>query len=151
MPDIGLAFGSKQLTARQILDLRQSKHGQSFRDWLAQGSSSATAQETLRRYVESVGVPSLLESLPAKLLRFTTTTAWGVLEPISGGVAAGVDSFLLSKWFPGASPRLFMRQAKVVTTNSPVIKAPQQKGRDRNAPCSCGSGKKYKQCCGKLN
>lgn len=151
VPDIGLAFGSKQLTARQILDLRQSKHGQSFRDWLAQGSSSATAQETLRRYVESVGVPSLLESLPAKLLRFTTTTAWGVLEPISGGVAAGVDSFLLSKWFPGASPRLFMRQAKVVTTNSPVIKAPQQKGRDRNAPCSCGSGKKYKQCCGKLN
>ena len=44
-----------------------------------------------------------------------------------------------------------MRQAKVVVTNSPVIKAPHQKGRDRNAPCSCGSGKKYKQCCGKLS
>ncbi|MBY0408819.1 MAG: SEC-C domain-containing protein [Burkholderiaceae bacterium] len=57
---------------------------------------------------------------------------------------------MLSKWFPGNSPRLFMRQAKVVVTNSPVIKAPKQKGRDRNVVCSCGSGKKYKQCCGKL-
>lgn len=151
VPDLGLAFGSKRLNARQILDLRQSKHGQSFRDWLAAGTPSATAQETIRRYFDSVGKPSLLESLPAKLLRFTTTTTWGALEPISGGLAAAADSFLLSKWFPGTSPRLFMRQAKVLATNSPVIRAPQQKGRDRNAPCSCGSGNKYKNCCGKLS
>ena len=151
VPDLGLAFASKQLSARQILDLRQSKHAQSFRDWLAAGSPSSTAQEAVRRYVETVGKPSLVESLPAKLLRFATTTTWGALEPVSGGVVAAADSFLLSKWFPGTSPRLFMRQAKVVATNSPVIKPPQLKGRDRNAPCSCGSGKKYKHCCGKLN
>lgn len=150
VPDLGMAFASKQLSARQILDLRQSKHAQSFRDWLAAGNPVSTAEDTLRRYVESVGRPSLVESLPAKLLRFSTTTTWGALEPVSGGIAAAADSFLLSKWFPGESPRLFMRQAKVVVTNTPVIKAPQQKGRDRNAPCSCGSGKKYKQCCGKL-
>lgn len=151
VPDIGSAFASKQLSARQIIDLRQTKHAQSFRDWLAAGNPSSTAQEILRRYVESVGKPSLMESLPAKLLRFATTTTWGALEPISGGIVAAADTFLLSKWFPGNSPRLFMRQAKVVATNSPVIKAPQQKGRDRNELCSCSSGKKYKQCCGKLN
>jgi hypothetical protein len=27
--------------------------------------------------------------------------------------------------------------------------APQMKGRDRNRPCFCGSGKKFKKCCGK--
>lgn len=27
--------------------------------------------------------------------------------------------------------------------------APQMKGRDRNKPCFCGSGKKFKKCCGK--
>lgn len=151
VPDIGSAFASKQLTARQIIDLRQTKHAQSFRDWLATGNPSSTAQETLRRYVESVGKPSLMESLPVKLLRFATTTTWGALEPISGGIVAVAETFLLSKWFPGNSPRLFMRQAKVVATNSSVIKAPQQKGRDRNELCSCSSGKKYKQCCGKLN
>lgn len=150
VPDLGLAFASKQLSARQIVDLRQSKHAQSFRDWLATGNPSSTAQDTLKRYVESVGKPSLVESLPVKLLRFATTTTWGALEPVSGGLVAAADSFLLSKWFPSRSPRLFMRQAKVVVTNSPVIKAPHQKGRDRNAPCSCESGKKYKQCCGKL-
>lgn len=151
VPDLGLAFASKQLSARQILDLRQSKHAQSFRDWLSTGNPSSTAQETLRRYVETVGKPSLVESLPMKLLRFATTTSWGALEPVSGGVVAAADSFLLSKWFPGRAPRLFMRQAKVVITNSPVIKEPLQKGRDRNISCSCDSGKKYKHCCGKLN
>lgn len=151
VPDLGQAFASKQLSARQIVDLRQSRHAQSFRDWLAAGNPSSTAEDTLRRYVESVGKPSLVESLPVKLLRFATTTTWGALEPVSGGIVAAADSFLLSKWFPGKSPRLFMRQAKVVVTNSPVIKAPYQKGRDRNAPCSCGSGKKYKQCCGELS
>jgi len=151
VPDIGAAFASKQLSARQIIDLRQTKHAQSFRDWLAAGNPSSTAQETLRRYVESVGKPSLMESLPAKLLRFATTTTWGVLEPISGGIVSAAETFLLSKWFPGNSPRLFMRQAKVVAINSPVIKAPLQKGRNRNELCSCSSGKKYKQCCGKLN
>jgi hypothetical protein len=151
VPDLGLAFASKQLNARQLVDLRQSKHAQSFRDWLASGNPSSTAQDTLRRYIESVGKPSLVESLPAKLLRFATTTTWGALEPVSGSIAAAADSFLMSTWFPGKSPRLFMRQAKVVITNSPVIQSPQQKGRDRNALCSCGSGKKYKQCCGKLN
>jgi hypothetical protein len=151
VPDLGLAFASKQLSARQIVDLRQSKHAQVFRDWLAAGNPSSTAEDTLLRYVESVGKPSLVESLPLKLLRFATTTAWGAVEPVSGGVVAAADSFLLSKWFPGRSPRLFMRQAKVAVINSPVIRAPHQKGRDRNAPCSCSSGKKYKQCCGKLS
>lgn len=151
VPDLGSAFGSGQLSARQILDLRYSKHAQSFREWLSAGSPAATAQETLRRYFDSVEKPSLLETLPAKVLRFATTTTWGALEEISGGLVAAADSFLLSKWYPGASPRLFMRQAKVALTNSPVIKGPQQKGRDRNVQCSCGSGKKYKHCCGKLN
>lgn len=151
VPDLGHAFASKRLSARQILDLRQSKHAQSFRDWLASNSPTASAEETLKRFVESVGKPSLIESLPAKLLRFATTTGWGALEPVSGAAVAAADAFLLSRWFPQTSPRLFMRQAKVVSDNSPVIKGPLRKGRDRNAPCSCGSGKKYKHCCGGLN
>lgn len=149
VPALGAAFASKQLSARQILDLRQSKHAQSFRDWLSSGGAASTAEETVRRYVETVGKPSLIETLPAKLLRFAATTAWGVVEPVSGGVAAFTDAFMLSKWYPGTSPRLFMTQAKLVIKNTPVIKPPVLKGRDRNALCSCGSMKKYKVCCGR--
>lgn len=148
VPDLGKAFGSKQISARQILDLRQSKHAQSFRDWLASGNPTATEDETLKRYVETIGKSSLVESLPAKILRFAITTGLGTLEPTSGVIATAADTFLLSKWFPGSNPRLFMRQAKVVITNSPVIRTPKMKGCDRNVPCSCGSGKKYKYCCG---
>lgn len=151
VPDIGTAFANKQFSARQILDLRLSKHAQSFRNWLALGCPSSTTEETLKRYVETIGKPTLIETWPAKLLRFTTTTVWGALEPISGGIAAAADTFLLSKWFPGSSPRLFMQQAKVFSKNSTVIKVPIPKGRDRNTPCSCGSGKKYKHCCGRLS
>ncbi len=32
---------------------------------------------------------------------------------------------------------------------SSVVKVGQQTNQGRNAPCSCGSGKKFKRCCGK--
>ena len=151
VPDLGSAFAAKQISPRQIVDLRTSKHTQALRNWLASGSPSASAEETVRRYVETIGRPSIVETLPAKVLRFAATTTWGALEPMTGAIAAAADTFLLSKWYPGMNPRLFMRQAKVVLANTPVIRGPEMKGRDRNAPCSCSSGKKYKHCCGKLS
>ena len=39
-------------------------------------------------------------------------------------------------------------QADVNVKAAPVVRAEQKVG--RNEPCPCGSGKKYKQCCGKL-
>lgn len=149
VPELGLAFAAKQLSATQVLDLRTSKHTQALRDWLAKGATGAIASETVARYIETIGNPGILESLPAKVMRFAATTAWGAFEPVSGAVAAAADTFLLSKWFPVASPRLFMRQAKTVLANTPIVRAPIVKGRDRNSPCSCGSGKKYKHCCGR--
>jgi hypothetical protein len=149
VPDIGLAFSSKRLSSGQLLDLRYSKHSQALRDWFATGSPAELAEETLRRYIESVGKQSLIESIPMKLLRFAVTTGIGSLEPVSGAVASAIDSFLLSKWFPGRSPRLFLKQAKVMLTNTPVIPRPVMRGRDRNLLCSCGSGKKLKKCCGR--
>lgn len=151
VPELGVAFAAKQLSATQILDLRTSKHTQALRDWLATGSPGETANETVARYVETIGNPSIIEKLPVKIMRFAATTTWGALEPISGAVAAAADAFFLSKWFPVSSPRLFMRQAKTVLANTPVIRAPVVKGRDRNSFCSCGSGKKYKHCCGKVS
>lgn len=148
VPDLGEAFASQQISPAQLLDLRYSKHCQALRDWFTKGSPSDSAEATLRRFVESTGKPGLIDSLPAKLMRFAVTTGIGFAEPVTGTVSSAVDSFLLSKWFPGRSPRLFMKQAKVVLTNSPVISKPVMRGRDRNKLCSCGSGEKYKKCCG---
>jgi hypothetical protein len=149
VPDLGAAFASRQLSARQLLDLRYSTHCQALRDWFAGGSPSDAAEDTLRRYVESVGKPSWIETLPAKALRFATTTGIGVTGTVPGAIASAIDTFMLSRWFPGKGPRLFMERAKIVLDNSPTISKSVMKGRDRNALCSCGSGKKYKKCCGR--
>jgi hypothetical protein len=151
VPELGVAFAAKQLSANQLLDLRMSKHAQALRNWFAKGAPAETENEAVARYIETIGNPALIDKLPVKSMRFAVTAGWGVFEPFSGSVAAAIDSFLLSKWFPKSSPRLFMRQAKVVLANTPTIRAPVMKGRDRNSPCSCKSGKKYKNCCGKLS
>lgn len=150
VPDVGAAFASKRLSPEQLLDLRLSRNAQALRDWFAAGTPGEAADETVSRYVETVGRQGVVESLPAKIMRFATTTGIGLAEPISGAISSVVDTFLLSKWFPVRSPRLFLKQAKVVLANTPVVRAPIMKGRDRNAVCSCGTGKKYKNCCGRI-
>lgn len=149
VPDLGAAFAAKQFSPAQLIDLRQSKHTQSLRDWFDKGSPHESSEQTVQRYIESVGAVGWIDSLPAKLLRFAATTELGLVGAIPGAIASGIDSFLLSKWFPVKSPRLFMKQAKIMLKNTPVLKPPVMKGRDRNQPCSCGSGKKLKLCCGR--
>lgn len=149
VPDIGVAFADKRISAKQLLELRYSNHCQALRDWFATSSPGDQAEDIVRRYIDSVGKPSWLESIPIKLLRFAATTGIGALEPISGATASAIDTFMLSKWFPGRSPRLFLKQAKIMLASAPVIQAPIMRGRDRNQMCPCGSGKKYKKCCGR--
>jgi len=152
VPDIGLAFADGMITAEQLLDLRESKHAEAFRSWLGQSNPQDSHVDIVRRYVETLGKPSIIESIPAKTLRFAATTSIGILKPPAGIAASAIDNFLLSKWFPAKSPRLFLKHAKSVIIKSEDTKTPnppKMSGRDRNRPCSCGSGKKYKRCCGK--
>ncbi len=149
VPDIGMAFAYGQLRPKDLLDLRYSKHCQAFRDWFGGLSPLGSADEAVSSYVASLGKPSWIESLPAKALRFASTTGLSVLEPVSGTVASTIDSFFLNKWFPGKSPRLFLKQAKVLLEKEPMVRAPMMRGSNRNDPCPCGSGKKYKKCCGR--
>jgi len=149
VPDIGVAFSHKVITPRQILDLRHSRHAQSLRDWFSAGSPSETADETVRRYIESIGKPSWIESVPVKLFRFLATSSLSAIQPVVGAAASVIDACVLGKWFPSKSPRLFLEQAKVMLANSSGVQPPKTRGRDRNALCSCGSGKKLKKCCGR--
>lgn len=148
VPNIGAAFSAKQLSSQQIFDLRTSKHAQELRDWLARGAPAESEQAIVQRYVETVGSPGWVSKLPAKLLRFAVTAGIGAVEPITGTVLSAGDTFLFEKWFRKKSPKLFLQQAKTMLENSQVVRPPVMRGRDRNSPCSCGSGKKFKRCCG---
>lgn len=153
IPNIGEAFSKGVFTAEQLLDLRESKHSQAFRDWFISENSNETSQQIVERYVNSIGKPSFIDRLPVKTLRFGITTGAGLINPVTGAISSAVDSFLLSKWFPGKSPKLFIKHAKAVTIKakptSEILQKPRMTGRDRNRLCSCGSGKKYKKCCGR--
>lgn len=50
-------------------------------------------------------------------------------------------------WLPKT---IELSQLKEQRQNEIKESIPEQKGSDRNRPCPCGSGKKYKKCCGKL-
>lgn len=148
VPDLGEAFAKNGITAQEIIRLRNSKHCQALRDWFGKGSPSESAEETLQRYIETIGKPSLIEGLPLRALRFATTNGVGFVAPVAGMVLSAIDSFLLGKMFPGKSPRLFMKQAKVLMDSKATMEPPIMHGKDRNKPCPCGSGFKFKKCHG---
>ena len=39
--------------------------------------------------------------------------------------------------------------AQYIPKNEGLVRVPQQKKVGRNTPCVCGSGKKFKKCCGR--
>lgn len=57
------------------------------------------------------------------------------------------DKYVTTKWMERDYPRTYL-PSNHVASEEPVY---AMKGRDRNAPCPCGSGKKYKHCHGKIN
>ena len=48
----------------------------------------------------------------------------------------------------GWTPDELFANSSVQNANAPFVRTHPTVG--RNAPCPCGSGKKYKKCCGKL-
>ena len=79
VPDIGAAFAAKQLQAAQLVALRHSKHAQALRDWFADGQPNDSAQDTLRRYVESIGKATWRR-------RWRTTRRSGRRQPVPTSV-----------------------------------------------------------------
>jgi hypothetical protein len=53
---------------------------------------------------------------------FATTTGFGVVEPVAGGLASAVDTFILSKWFPRESPRLFFAKRDACSQINPLFR-----------------------------
>jgi len=157
VPDVGLAFANNQITAEQLLDLRELKSAENFRKWLNTAHQPQNShKDIVNTFVESLRQTAFADSYLMKTLRLVTTTAIGLSNGSAGVAACWLDTFLLNEWFPDKSPRLFLKQIKSVVIKSAekekvIVASPKQSGRDRNRPCSCGSGQKYKYCCGREN
>jgi hypothetical protein len=113
IPDINPAIMTGEISIPEIWKLRQKKVSRQFRKWL-QDAQADDSRELEKAYVASLRKTSKYTSLPAKLIRFTLTTAVAAFEPLTGTLASASDSFFVEKWLKGYSPSLFMDQIRAL-------------------------------------
>ena len=152
IPDVGEGVLENQLSIPQIIKLTQTRNSIQFRQWFHENCRENPVA-TAREYVSLLRDVPNVQSLPAKIMRFITTTALGAIPVVGqavGALAGVVDSFFIEKWLRGNSPKYFIddiRQFQGEPKEQPKVRKEQGKV-GRNKPCPCGSGKKYKKCCG---
>lgn len=118
IPDLGKAFYSREITARTIIELRNSDESINFRDWFSKGSPSENSQDIKDRFQSAFNEKSF-NDFPYKILRLGLVTAIGLNGWGYGLVAAGIDQYFLNNWFKNKSPQLFIQKMKVVS-NKPT-------------------------------
>jgi len=109
MPDIGAALNSREINFRDIWRIRNKRISKRFRGWL-RSAKSEESRDIERIYVESLGKKSFVESLPARLVSFAITTLVGAVNPPAGLAVETADSFFITEWMKGFSPKLFLDQ-----------------------------------------
>ena len=111
IPDIRAAVESGVVSLPDIWELRQRRVAKRFRKWLADAEFQ-TSRDLERLYVESLGRTSLVQSLPARVIRFGLTSVMGAADPVSG-VALGIaDSFFVDKYLGGYRPKLMIDEVR---------------------------------------
>lgn len=62
--------------------------------------------------------------------------------------AMNADEFELSETEADEFWRWLAESGQLAVLNAMLASLPEELPHPRNAPCTCGSGKKYKKCCG---
>jgi hypothetical protein len=109
IPDIRPAIESGALTLPQVWKLRQSRRAQHFREWLARAAADSS-DDLVRLYRESLEQASLMESLPARIIRYGILTAAGLSHPVVAAGAGLVDTLFTEKYIKGYRPKLMFNE-----------------------------------------
>jgi hypothetical protein len=109
VPDIRPAIESGALTLPQVWKVRQSRRAQLFREWLAKADADSAA-DLVRLYHESLEQTSLMESLPARIIRYGIITAAGLSHPLLAAGAGLVDTLFTEKYIKGYRPKLMFNE-----------------------------------------
>lgn len=154
-PDLGELFYQKVIDLDDILKLRNSLQGKIYRYWAMYDDYDE--EQMLRDVANSVH--TVIGSRLSCALRFIACNVIGLFGLVPGIAASAFDSFILNKVACGWHPNFFLDD-KVKSKIDRCIKEKEEeekmdllrqrfKGVGRNAPCPCGSGKKFKNCHGK--
>jgi len=109
IPDIRPAVESGSVSIPKLWKVRQGRKAKHFRKWLTTIDAKA-ANDFVRLYVESLEETSLMESVPARIIRFGITTALGLVNPLLGGGLGLTDTLFTEKYIRGYRPKLMFNE-----------------------------------------
>jgi hypothetical protein len=109
LPDIRAGIESGSLAILDLWKVRQSWKGRRFREWLAKADATS-AEDLARLYVESLEQRSLMESFPARIIRFGVAAVLGILSPVIGAAAGLADTLFTERYVKGYRPKLLFDQ-----------------------------------------
>jgi hypothetical protein len=114
IPDFARSVLDKQISFKDLLNIKNSKNGEEFRTWFhnnCNGDDKIIAKE----YIKMLEKTPKVASLPSKILRYVVTTGIGfipIVGPLLGASSGFIDSFFIEKWGPGHSPKFFINNLK---------------------------------------
>lgn len=117
LPDVAAAVGRGVVSPSDVWKLRNKPNSRNFRKWIRE-STIRNGNDVVKAYLEAVEKPPWIDQFPAKTIRFGLTSAAGLLGLGPGLAAGAADSFFVSRWLRGYSPKLFLDQtAELVLKN----------------------------------
>ena len=156
IPSIGNAFVDGIIDMAEIIKIRESTRTENFRQWF-EDSLKENTTDVVQDYLDSLKGPTWINRIPVKTMRIGLQATIGAVAGLLGDPGATAtllstaDSFLLEKWAGQSPPKLFIDDVKhvMLEPEKKIVQKTSTPGRLRNKPCPCGSGKKFKRCCGK--
>jgi hypothetical protein len=109
IPDIRPAVESGTLSLLDLWKVRQSRRAKHFREWLAKADAES-ADDLVRIYRESLEQTSIMESMPARMIRYGVLTAVGFAHPLIGVGAGLADLLFTEKFIRGYRPKLMLNE-----------------------------------------
>lgn len=155
IPDLNLLFENNIIDADDIIGFRNTVDGKLFRKWI---SGTNYEPEVILSTLLSKKHPSLIARI-MKPMRIIYPTVAGLINPHIGVIASIFDSYIVQKIMEGWHPSLFLDDKLKFTIDKNIELSKKQNKLDklikihgkigRNDPCPCGSGNKFKKCCGR--
>lgn len=108
LPDLREVVDAERVDLLKLLELREQSEIKEFRQWLWSADSLSDKEVTERIGGFRAKLAQAARSRTGKTLRWLTTTAWGVVEPMSALGASALDTFLIERILPKSGISTFI-------------------------------------------
>jgi len=155
IPNIGELYSKQILSIKDIIALRNDINGKIFRSWFK--SVNYDENEVFEKLLSSSR--SIRDNIKWRLFSWIAPTAIGLASPVLGiisSISSSLTESLLTSWHPNMFLDKILKKTIDAHINDFKTKEEHERYKmqfpkiGRNDPCPCNSGKKYKNCHGRI-